>query len=1053
MPINSDRYIGSDEAFAMQQQATATVGNAVTQANKQASDSIQQYLSGSVQNSQRIVELENARAQVAISQASHPNAVTQFADAAVKAYGTYQQQQAKVKAKADEVAQKAAEDKAAIATSLKYTDLEDKLTKLESTYRNSGWDGGQEGYKRDASELLSQYKPTSPEEAKEFQRIAGKVNDTYLARNVEVAAALEKKQTQTIDYQTDVAKATLLTQLQPQLTWIAKGDFADQATTRLKAVGDSLETFLKDDNGLPYTSKLKVVAEITNLLQTKYGEKLERYTEYQSNLRDYNIFASQSLATEQAYANGQIGYEEYVKRGSELELKYPGLAKFAIKRGDREKLQLDLANINKQQQDLLNQGLNSAALGYGFTSEDTKALTAAIYNDAIFAETLANNPQFKDNPGIKAAVNLSGRIRSFVKEQTTLNNSTAEIITNQARTNLQSIDQYASTLRSIANKQSQNQQLSQTELILQAVGSKIQDPFVNQILQQRQQGQPVDTESLNRANALFTAGVNDIIKSQQQEIQVRRNGLLQNYKDLLDLGFIDNQGQVNQNAINSYSKNAPTIIEKARQNIERQRLELQQQLAPPPQYGVQPNFSQSSAYAPVTDDRGQLVLVPRTSVSQLKLADGTKISTPVILNGSNSITSSYGMRQHPVHGGQKFHAGTDLAAPMGAKAVSMVSGTVVFVGNQPGGYGGYVDVLGDNGFVYRYGHQRPLVKTGTRVYPGQVVSESNGSGGITGPHLHFEVHTRPNIVNGKYTPTYQQGDTTEPIAHLKQLSAGASNVLSPRGNATALARQYPQAKVPANSTLTSNGGAINGQTYQRAGSIAGQTSQRFGSQRPVSTGSVPYTAKVGSVSYDANDDMGYAVLRQNTNLRNAMNQTAKNLGIPAQWIADIAAQESGGIQPYINHHSPNGNYGLFGFGNDSFNDPNIHKRLVSGQIDGAGQVKLFEQYMKENGWNKFVQKKQGNVSIADVWSFIRFGTARRNRFQETGDVNIPTEGGLKFIDELKLLGKHVGRHYQLPGLSRQTRASAPSDTFVASCPLCNQLAQSDAFVPHVHSIG
>jgi len=111
------------------------------------------------------------------------------------------------------------------------------------------------------------------------------------------------------------------------------------------------------------------------------------------------------------------------------------------------------------------------------------------------------------------------------------------------------------------------------------------------------------------------------------------------------------------------------------------------------------------------------------------------------------VSSSFGMREHPILGGQRMHYGIDLAAPEGTSIKAAADGEVVFAG-QKSGYGYVVEVDHGNGLVTVYGHnQENKVKVGQRVEKGQVVALVGQSGLSTGPHLHFEVRREGQPIN------------------------------------------------------------------------------------------------------------------------------------------------------------------------------------------------------------------------------------------------------------------------------------------------------------------
>ncbi|PSB26987.1 peptidoglycan DD-metalloendopeptidase family protein [Stenomitos frigidus] len=103
------------------------------------------------------------------------------------------------------------------------------------------------------------------------------------------------------------------------------------------------------------------------------------------------------------------------------------------------------------------------------------------------------------------------------------------------------------------------------------------------------------------------------------------------------------------------------------------------------------------------------------------------------------ITSLFGWRIHPVEGGQRFHSGTDLGAPMGTPVLAAYAGKVALA-DFLGGYGLAVAVEHNKGTQQTlYGHLSEIfVKPGDWVKQGMVIGRVGSTGLSTGPHLHFE---------------------------------------------------------------------------------------------------------------------------------------------------------------------------------------------------------------------------------------------------------------------------------------------------------------------------
>lgn len=111
------------------------------------------------------------------------------------------------------------------------------------------------------------------------------------------------------------------------------------------------------------------------------------------------------------------------------------------------------------------------------------------------------------------------------------------------------------------------------------------------------------------------------------------------------------------------------------------------------------------------------------------------------------LTSSFGMRTHPVLGGARAHKGIDLAAPVGTPIYATADG-VVGKASWFGGYGLYVQLEHGNNLETRYGHMSRLnVAEGQTVRKGEVIGYVGSTGRSTGPHLHYEVRVAGAAVN------------------------------------------------------------------------------------------------------------------------------------------------------------------------------------------------------------------------------------------------------------------------------------------------------------------
>ncbi len=119
------------------------------------------------------------------------------------------------------------------------------------------------------------------------------------------------------------------------------------------------------------------------------------------------------------------------------------------------------------------------------------------------------------------------------------------------------------------------------------------------------------------------------------------------------------------------------------------------------------------------------------------------MKTPI--NGAR-LSSSFGMRKHPIDGYNKMHKGTDFAAPMGTPIMASGDGVVKKAG-WCGGGGNCIVIKHNSTYQTVYAHMSKFAKgirSGVRVKQAQIIGYVGSTGKSTGPHLHYEV-----IVNGK----------------------------------------------------------------------------------------------------------------------------------------------------------------------------------------------------------------------------------------------------------------------------------------------------------------
>ena len=119
------------------------------------------------------------------------------------------------------------------------------------------------------------------------------------------------------------------------------------------------------------------------------------------------------------------------------------------------------------------------------------------------------------------------------------------------------------------------------------------------------------------------------------------------------------------------------------------------------------------------------------------------MKTPI--NGAR-LSSSFGVRKHPILGYNKMHRGTDFAAPEGTPVMASGDGKIIRA-RWCGGGGNCIKIKHNSTYSTVYAHLKNFargIREGVRVNQGQTIGYVGSTGMSTGPHLHYEV-----IINGK----------------------------------------------------------------------------------------------------------------------------------------------------------------------------------------------------------------------------------------------------------------------------------------------------------------
>jgi len=131
-----------------------------------------------------------------------------------------------------------------------------------------------------------------------------------------------------------------------------------------------------------------------------------------------------------------------------------------------------------------------------------------------------------------------------------------------------------------------------------------------------------------------------------------------------------------------------------------------------------------------------------TGETILKSGSGEKISLLRNPTKVGILTSTFGVREHPITGMVKPHRGIDFGVATGTPILAASDGVLSFRGAQ-GGYGNLVKIRHSNDIETAYAHLSdfaPNLGPGAYVRKGEVIGYVGSTGRSTGPHLHYEIY-------------------------------------------------------------------------------------------------------------------------------------------------------------------------------------------------------------------------------------------------------------------------------------------------------------------------
>ena len=235
------------------------------------------------------------------------------------------------------------------------------------------------------------------------------------------------------------------------------------------------------------------------------------------------------------------------------------------------------------------------------------------------------------------------------------------------------------------------------------------------------------------------AGVIDTMEKAKQEVILAQQALYDAKQECEDKEQVqrDKQDELERLIDEATARIAELEDEKAAQ--EASAAELQEKIAALEQQ-IQREKEEDARIAARIEELERLEYLKNAGVT----ATGTYLWPSA---DSYYVTSTFGMRLHPILGYTRMHYGIDIGASYGTKIYAS-DGGIVITSEESYSYGNYVMIAHGNGRYTLYAHMsQRLVSVDDVVSQGDVIGYVGATGYATGPHIHFEIYENDERVD------------------------------------------------------------------------------------------------------------------------------------------------------------------------------------------------------------------------------------------------------------------------------------------------------------------
>jgi murein DD-endopeptidase MepM/ murein hydrolase activator NlpD len=841
---------------------------------------------------------------------------------------------------------------------------------------------GDVGYMRRAQELINRYRDVA--DASTVVRVTGELLEPLQTYNRELVNATFGTLTQEQDSKRALQNSQFLLTYSGRLSQL---EYASTPEEQARLTNEIIDNIANDTVNMSPFERAQATGALMAEMRSRYDVGSARFSLANATLTDINGYSAEIASALEVYESDR-NLSNFRMNEARIASRYPNLPNNARYQSPDQDVQhaLEMAqlqqNLGSARDELLLTAGESIQLGNDMVSDLAYTLFSNPASQPLYDSVLGNNPEYKQ----------ALAVAQLLRDQQTVNAEANERIQryqldmqNLQTQNVQQVLSWANSQNETERSQYDNQITNL--LSIPGVSAEVRALAEQHLAARQAGGASIPPEQLAQLNQA-------IINSREQSIAIVQSQIslesarIANARSMLQPYGLDTPEGVRQQLANSREN-----LLRLNNDINTRRRSVAEQ-----QGRLQIPGARSSATSPNFNMPRLSTATVGNVTAALPFAEGTVAP----LTGGDGLYRQF--RQYYNNGQGGYHQGIDVAVPAGTNLVSYVSGTVTFAG-EAGEYGNFVEITSADGYVHQFAHLNSYgVKVGDTVNAGQVfastggVPGSPGAGRSTGAHLHWEV---------RLPGEGGRGETMNPLEYTAAL-ANSVNARRPRNGQET---DSPGMQLGNGQTLNNSQGA----SYSTANPLR----QRYASVR----------AADYQRSADGSANFGYAALADDRSFRLALHRESANMGIPAQWLADVMGYETAGTFASDKYnYGGSGAVGIIQFMPATLAAYGYTPEQFAG-FTNVQQLSVAVQYLEDVRREAGLERWRSPYDVLmAVWGG---GNALYKFANDPESVRNYSDGDITWIEYTQRLGSNAGRRY-----TPVYDADVQHTSFVQGCPTC-----------------